>query len=85
MIYKFTKKLVVLMIGSTVVLIGFIMIVTPGPAFVVIPAGLAILATEFVFAQRLLAPLKKEINDGFPTFHHWKDKLFHWWNNKNIN
>ena len=48
------RKLVVMVIGGTVLAIGVVMIVAPGPAFVVIPAGLAILATEFIWARRLL-------------------------------
>ena len=35
------------------------LIVLPGPAFIVIPAGLAILATEFLWARRLLKQVKK--------------------------
>jgi hypothetical protein len=46
-------------VGGTVVLIGIIMLVTPGPALLIIPAGLAILATEFVFARRLLNKAKR--------------------------
>ena len=41
----------VAVMGGTVLLIGVIMIVTPGPAILVIPAGLAILATEFAWAK----------------------------------
>ncbi|MEW6158778.1 MAG: PGPGW domain-containing protein, partial [Verrucomicrobiota bacterium] len=41
-------------IGGTVVLIGLALVILPGPAFVVIPAGLAILATEFAWARRWL-------------------------------
>ncbi|MGZ8899518.1 MAG: PGPGW domain-containing protein [Limisphaerales bacterium] len=46
------KKVVIAIIGSIVLLIGVAMIVLPGPAFLVIPAGLAILATEFEWAER---------------------------------
>lgn len=52
------RKLVVAVIGVTVILIGVIMLVTPGPAFIVIPAGVAILATEFVWARHLLKRIK---------------------------
>ena len=45
------RKFVVAIMGGTVLLIGIIMIVTPGPAILVIPAGLAILATEFAWAK----------------------------------
>ncbi len=40
--------------GATVTLAGVAMLVTPGPAFVVIPIGLAMLALEFAWAERLL-------------------------------
>jgi tellurite resistance protein TerC len=45
------RKILVAIIGGTVLLIGIIMIVTPGPAIVVIPIGLGILATEFAWAR----------------------------------
>lgn len=54
------RKVVVLVVGSTVVLVGVAMILLPGPAFVVIPAGLALLATEFVWARKLLQRLKND-------------------------
>jgi tellurite resistance protein TerC len=57
---KGARRIVILVIGSTVVLLGVAMIVLPGPAVVVIPAGLAILATEFIWARRLLNRLKRE-------------------------
>jgi uncharacterized protein (TIGR02611 family) len=40
--------------GFTIFLGGVIMLVTPGPAFVLIPIGLAILSLEFVWAERAL-------------------------------
>jgi hypothetical protein len=46
------RKLIIAIIGGTVLLIGIALIVLPGPAFIVIPIGLAILATEFAWAQR---------------------------------
>src|SRR5690242_15550673 len=41
--------------GVVVTLAGVVMLVTPGPAFVLIPIGLAMLSMEFVWAERLLA------------------------------
>ncbi len=52
------KRVVVLVIGGTVLLVGVAMLVLPGPGLIVAPAGLAILATEFVWARRLLAKVK---------------------------
>jgi tellurite resistance protein TerC len=46
------RKLIIALIGGTVLLIGVALIVLPGPAFIVIPIGLAILATEFAWARR---------------------------------
>src|SRR5207248_8800762 len=40
-------------IGLSVVLIGLAMIVLPGPAFIVVPLGIAILASEFAWARRI--------------------------------
>jgi tellurite resistance protein TerC len=52
------RKLIVGMIGGTVLLIGVALIVLPGPAFIVIPIGLAILATEFAWARRAVTKAK---------------------------
>ena len=52
------RRVIVFVLGISVVLVGIIMIVTPGPAVVVIPLGLAILATEFLWARRILDRMK---------------------------
>jgi uncharacterized protein (TIGR02611 family) len=41
-------------VGATVTLAGIAMLVTPGPALVIIPIGLAMLALEFAWAERML-------------------------------
>ncbi|MCF7668351.1 MAG: PGPGW domain-containing protein [Verrucomicrobia bacterium] len=56
------RRLVVAVIGFTVVFLGILMLVFPGPAIVVIPLGLAILASEFIWARRLLRRAKHIIN-----------------------
>jgi uncharacterized protein (TIGR02611 family) len=56
---RHAKRLIILVVGLTVLAVGAAMIVLPGPAVVVIPVGLGILATEFVWAQRLLHNLKQ--------------------------
>ena len=55
---RLAKKVVVASVGASVVMVGIVMIVTPGPAIVVIPAGLAILAVEFAWARRWLRRVK---------------------------
>jgi len=48
------KRGVIAVVGGTVLALGIALIVLPGPAFLVIPAGLAILAIEFAWARRWL-------------------------------
>jgi uncharacterized protein (TIGR02611 family) len=48
------KRLVVLVLGCSVLLAGVAMLVLPGPGVLIIVAGLAILATEFVWAERAM-------------------------------
>ena len=48
------RRIVVTVVGGTVLALGIALIVLPGPAFIVIPAGLAILAIEFAWARRWL-------------------------------
>ena len=52
------KRASVALIGGTVLLAGIVLLVLPGPAFLVIPAGLAILATEFAWARRWLKKVR---------------------------
>ncbi|MFL6520414.1 MAG: PGPGW domain-containing protein [Chthoniobacterales bacterium] len=58
---KYLRKLIIAIIGGTVLLIGVALIVLPGPAFIVIPVGLAILASEFAWARSALARAKAMI------------------------
>jgi len=55
---RWLRRAIVAVVGFTVLLAGIAMIVLPGPAFIVIPLGLAILATEFVWAAKLLKRAK---------------------------
>ena len=57
---KHAWRLIVIVVGFTVLLIGVALLVLPGPAMVVIPIGLAILATEFVWARKLLLRVKRQ-------------------------
>lgn len=59
--YQLARRIVIAVIGGTVVLAGVIMLVTPGPGLVVIPLGLAILALEFAWAKLWLERLKSRL------------------------
>jgi tellurite resistance protein TerC len=52
--YRSARKIVIGVVGTSVLALGVVMLVLPGPAFLVIPAGLAILGAEFAWARRLL-------------------------------
>jgi uncharacterized protein (TIGR02611 family) len=52
------KKIFIALIGGTVLLIGVVMVVLPGPGLPIVAAGLAILATEFFWARRALRNAK---------------------------
>lgn len=52
------RRVVVAVVGSTIILFGVAMLVLPGPGVLTIGVGLALLATEFVWAARLLKRMK---------------------------
>lgn len=56
--YRHAKRIAIALLGGTVLLLGVCLIVLPGPAILVIPAGLAILATEFAWARHWLKKAK---------------------------
>ena len=60
--YKAARRVVIGVVGVTVLVIGVIMLVTPGPALVVIPVGLAILSLEFTWARHWLRRLRESIS-----------------------
>jgi uncharacterized protein (TIGR02611 family) len=61
--YKAARRIVVGVVGATVLLIGVVMLVTPGPALIVIPVGLAILSIEFTWARAWLRRLRESISN----------------------
>jgi tellurite resistance protein TerC len=68
--YRWARRIAVAVVGGTVLLVGFALIVLPGPAFVVIPVGLAILGLEFAWARRWLRKVKQrsvQVVDYFRT------------------
>lgn len=56
------RRVAIAVIGTVVVIIGIIAIPYPGPGWLIVFAGLAILATEFVWAQKVLAYAKSRYN-----------------------
>jgi tellurite resistance protein TerC len=56
--YRTARRIVIAVIGATVVLLGIAMLVLPGPGLLTILGGLAILGLEFAFAKRWLERIK---------------------------
>lgn len=61
--YKLVRRITIFVVGVTVVIIGIVMFVTPGPAVIVIPAGLAILGIEFAWARHWLKVMKEKTRE----------------------
>ncbi|MEN8184688.1 MAG: PGPGW domain-containing protein [Myxococcota bacterium] len=57
--YRMARRLLVGFAGALVLLAGLVLLVLPGPGLLVIPAGLAILAAEFQWAQQLLRGVRE--------------------------
>ena len=66
---ELVRRIAVLVVGLTILAIGIVMIVAPGPAIVVIPIGLAILGLEFAWARLWLRRLRSSISGGNSNRH----------------
>ncbi len=68
------RKVVYAIIGLTVLLLGIAMIVLPGPAIILIPLGLAILASEYAWARRIIRRGRVFVEKAKRTRHWWSSK-----------
>ena len=68
------KKVMIGVAGGTVLVAGVVMIVLPGPALLVIPAGLAILATEFEWAHRWRESFKTKFHQAREAYRRRKER-----------
>ena len=58
--YRIAKRIAIGLVGGSVLVVGVLMIVLPGPAFVVIPVGLGILSLEFAWARSWLRKIREK-------------------------
>jgi len=63
--YRAARRIAIAVVGATVLILGIVMIVAPGPALIVIPIGLAILGLEFAWARLWLKRLRRTISNSF--------------------
>jgi uncharacterized protein (TIGR02611 family) len=66
--YRIAKRIAIGIVGGSVLVVGVMMIVLPGPAFVVIPVGLGILSLEFAWARIWLKKVKSKAEDMARSF-----------------
>lgn len=60
--YRFARRVVIAVVGFTILLVGVVMLIAPGPAIVVIPLGLAVLGIEFAWARMWLKRVRQRIS-----------------------
>jgi tellurite resistance protein TerC len=58
---KTLRRIVIGLIGGTIVLFGIALMFLPGPGSVVIPLGLVVLATEYAWARWLVRRGKRAV------------------------
>jgi tellurite resistance protein TerC len=58
--YRIARRIGIGIVGGSVLVVGVLMIVLPGPAFVVIPLGLGILSLEFAWARSWLRKIRQK-------------------------
>ncbi len=61
--YTWARRIVVAVIGGSILALGVAMVVLPGPAIVVIPIGLGVLGLEFAWARHWLRKLRATAQD----------------------
>lgn len=66
-ILRNSKAIAVSIAGAALVLAGLVMLVLPGPGLVVIIAGLAVLATQYAWAERALEHAKQRARQAGDT------------------
>lgn len=57
--YRTARRIAASVIGGTLLALGIVMLVTPGPGTPLIAAGLGVLALEFYWARRWLVRLRR--------------------------
>lgn len=65
---RITYRVLIAVLGALVIAIGLIIVPLPGPGWLIVFGGLAILATEFAWARRLAHWLKRQL-----------DRFWAWW------
>ena len=68
------RKIVVGVIGGICLIAGIAMILLPGPAFIFIPLGLLLLASEFKWAKRWAQKGEQALQRGRRNWRLWRKR-----------
>lgn len=60
-------RIAVTLVGAAVIAVGIVLLPLPGPGWLIIFAGLGILASEYTWARRLLAFVRRQVT----RWSHW--------------
>jgi uncharacterized protein (TIGR02611 family) len=70
----FVYRLVVALLGTLVLVVGIILIPLPGPGWLIVFLGLAVLGSEFASARRVGAFLKRIVTRGLAWWRARRDR-----------
>jgi len=59
-LHPVARKIFAALVGGTILLVGIVMLIAPGPAVIVIPLGLMILGSEFIWAQKISEKIARQ-------------------------
>lgn len=79
MVYKTARRIVITVVGGTILLLGCVMLLTPGPGLLGIAAGLGILGLEFAWAKRWLIEVKRRSNQAIQDMNDEQSSLGRNW------
>ncbi len=61
--YRIAKRIVIGIVGGTILAMGIVMMITPGPGIAAVLVGLGILGVEFAWARHWLKKVKQKAQD----------------------
>ena len=70
---RLTLRIAIGIVGALVIVIGLVLVPLPGPGWLIVLAGLAILSLEFAWAQRLIHFTRTQLERWW----HWLGRQ-HW-------
>jgi uncharacterized protein (TIGR02611 family) len=73
--YRYLRKLIILVVGLPILIVGIIFIPLPGPGVLISLAGLLILSLEFTWPKKYVDTLMEKLRKIFASFQEQKKKI----------